>query len=87
MGQLTHFDDQGRAVMVDVGDKVETERTATASGRVQISPETLRLIQDRGVAKGDVLSVAQLPASWAPSARPIWCRSAIRCRFPRSRST
>jgi cyclic pyranopterin phosphate synthase len=60
MGQLTHFDDQGRAVMVDVGDKAETERTATASGRVRVSPETLRLVQDRGVAKGDVLSIAQL---------------------------
>ena len=60
MGQLTHFDDQGRAVMVDVGDKAETERTATASGRVNVSAETLKLIQDRGVAKGDVLSIAQL---------------------------
>ena len=46
--------------MVDVGDKAETERTATASGRVRVSPETLRLVQDRGVAKGDVLSIAQL---------------------------
>jgi cyclic pyranopterin phosphate synthase len=46
--------------MVDVGDKPETERTATASGLVQVADATLKLIQDRGVAKGDVLSIAQL---------------------------
>ncbi len=60
MGELSHFDDKGRAVMVDVGDKPETERVATASGTVQVAAETLKLIQDEGVAKGDVLSIAQL---------------------------
>jgi cyclic pyranopterin phosphate synthase len=60
MGDLSHFDDQGRAVMVDVGDKPETERTATASGLVEVAAATLKLIQDKGVAKGDVLSIAQL---------------------------
>ena len=59
-GKLTHFDDQGSAVMVDVSDKDETERVAVASGSVLMKPETLALIQDAGVKKGDVLSVAQL---------------------------
>jgi len=60
MSRLTHFDDQGRAVMVDVGGKAETDRLAVASGRVRMRPETLRLIEDNGVRKGDVLSIAQL---------------------------
>jgi cyclic pyranopterin phosphate synthase len=57
---LTHFDPAGNAVMVDVGDKPVTARTATAAGRVLMAPETLRLIAERGFKKGDVLSVAQL---------------------------
>ena len=57
---LTHFDDDGAAVMVDVGAKAETERRAVAQGRVVMLPETLARIQDGGVKKGDVLSVAQL---------------------------
>jgi cyclic pyranopterin phosphate synthase len=60
MTRLTHFDPAGNAVMVDVGDKAVTERTATAAGRVVMAPETLRLIQAGGVKKGDVLTVAQL---------------------------
>lgn len=60
MSRLTHFDDRGNAVMVDVTDKAATERTATASGRVLMQPETLALIRDGGVAKGDVLTVARL---------------------------
>jgi len=59
-GGFTHFDAEGRAVMVDVSDKAETERTATAAGSVLMRPETLRLILDGGVKKGDVLSVARL---------------------------
>jgi cyclic pyranopterin phosphate synthase len=57
---LTHFDAEGNAQMVDVSDKAETERTATAKGTVLMSPETLRLIEAGGVKKGDVLTVAQL---------------------------
>ncbi|MBB4266463.1 cyclic pyranopterin monophosphate synthase MoaC [Roseospira visakhapatnamensis] len=57
---LTHFDDQGNAVMVDVSDKAETARVAVARGRVTAAPETVALIRDRGLGKGDVLSVAQL---------------------------
>ena len=57
---LTHFDEDGAAVMVDVGAKAETERRAVAQGRVVMLPETLARIQDGGIKKGDVLSVAQL---------------------------
>ncbi|MFA6021332.1 MAG: cyclic pyranopterin monophosphate synthase MoaC [Rhodospirillales bacterium] len=60
MTDLTHFDAKGNAQMVDVGSKGETERVATAKGSVLLSPETMRLIQDKGVKKGDVLAVAQL---------------------------
>ena len=60
MAELTHFDDQGNAMMVDVGAKDITERSATAKGSVLVSPETMALIQAGGVKKGDVLAVAQL---------------------------
>ena len=60
MAEFTHFDAEGRAVMVDVSAKDETERVATARGSVLMQPETLALIQAGGVKKGDVLSVAQL---------------------------
>jgi cyclic pyranopterin phosphate synthase len=60
MSAFTHFDEAGNAVMVDVTGKAVTERIAVASGRVLMRPETLALIEDRQVAKGDVLSVAQL---------------------------
>jgi cyclic pyranopterin phosphate synthase len=57
---LTHFDEQGRAHMVDVGHKAESQREAVAKGRVMMKPETLELIQQGGIAKGDVLGVAQV---------------------------
>ena len=60
MSELTHFDDSGAARMVDVGAKLETERTARASAVVRMLPATLKLIRDRGVAKGDVLEIARL---------------------------
>ena len=60
MAELTHFDAQGNAHMVDVGGKVVTERIARAAGRVIMAPETLALIQSGGLAKGDVLGVARL---------------------------
>lgn len=59
-GGFTHFDEQGRAAMVDVSDKTETERTAIARGRVVMNPATLARIQDGEVGKGDVLGVARL---------------------------
>lgn len=60
MTRLTHFDEEGRAAMVDVGDKPVTSRTATAKGTVIMAPETLRLIEEGRAAKGDVLAVARL---------------------------
>lgn len=60
MAELTHFDDQGASRMVDVSAKPAALRTARASGRVRMKPETLALIQDRGLTKGNVLEVARL---------------------------
>ncbi len=60
MSNLTHIDENGNAVMVDVSEKGQTERTATAKGSVEMQPETMALIQSGGVKKGDVLSIAQL---------------------------
>jgi cyclic pyranopterin phosphate synthase len=58
--QLTHIDETGRARMVDVGRKEDTERVAVARGTVSMQPETLRLIIEGNLKKGDVLTVAQL---------------------------
>ncbi len=60
MAKFTHLDDDGNAVMVDVSAKEATERTATAKGSVIMRPDTMALILEGGVKKGDVLSVAQL---------------------------
>ena len=60
MSRLTHFDAEGRAAMVDVGDKSVTERTSTARGAVVMAPETLEIVQQGRAAKGDVLAVARL---------------------------
>ncbi|HTK75809.1 MAG TPA: cyclic pyranopterin monophosphate synthase MoaC [Gemmataceae bacterium] len=57
---LTHFDESGASRMVDVGGKAETARRAVASGRVRMLPETLALIRDKSISKGDVLEVARL---------------------------
>lgn len=60
MTKLTHLDEGGRASMVDVSLKAETHRRAEAKGRIFMAPETLSLIEDGGVKKGDVFSVARL---------------------------
>lgn len=60
MKDFTHFDEQGRARMVDVGEKPPTRRTALAGARVFVNRDTFALIRDGGVKKGDVLSVAQV---------------------------
>ena len=60
MTDFTHFNEQGRAKMVDVGDKKISTRTAIAAGRVLVSENTFRLIQSGGMKKGDVLTVAQI---------------------------
>jgi cyclic pyranopterin monophosphate synthase len=58
--RLTHLDEQGRATMVDVGGKAETERVAIAEGFVKMAPETLALIQSGAAAKGDVIATARI---------------------------
>jgi len=60
MSDLTHFDKDGRAVMVDVSDKTATHRVATASGFISMSEETLDLVESKSAAKGDVIAVAEI---------------------------
>lgn len=60
MSGFTHFDAAGNAIMVDVGDKTVTQRTATARGSVVMQAETLQMIIGNNAKKGDVLAVAQL---------------------------
>jgi cyclic pyranopterin phosphate synthase len=60
MSELTHFNDQGRAKMVDVSAKDQTLRTAVAGGTVILSEETFNLVEAGRMKKGDVLSVAQV---------------------------
>ena len=69
-GKLSHLDDAGNARMVDVSPKAETERTATATAVVTMLPATLALIQDGGVAKGDVLAVARIAGIMAAKKTP-----------------
>ena len=57
---LTHFDEEGRAKMVDVSDKAETARVAVARGKITVKPETFERIRSGLIAKGDVLAVAQV---------------------------
>ncbi len=60
MNKLTHFDAEGKAIMVDVGAKAATKRVAVARGAITMQPETLARILDRKVEKGDVFGVARL---------------------------
>ncbi|TFE27234.1 cyclic pyranopterin monophosphate synthase MoaC [Cohnella luojiensis] len=77
--RLTHFNEQGRARMVDVSDKAVTARVAVAEGQVTMAPDTLRRIRDRSIAKGDVLAVAQIAgiqaakktSDWIPMCHPL----------------
>jgi len=57
---LTHFDEDGRVVMVDVGDKKITSRRAVADGRVSMRAETLAIVTDKTAKKGDVITIAEL---------------------------
>lgn len=77
--KLTHFNEQGRARMVDVSDKAVTARAAIAEGQVTMAPETLRRIRERSIVKGDVLAVAQIAgiqaakktSDWIPMCHPL----------------
>ena len=60
MAELTHFDQNGNAIMVDVTEKAVTTRTAVATGKILVSQEILEHIQKGTVAKGDVLGVARI---------------------------
>ena len=68
--ELTHFNEQGRARMVDVSEKAVTYRTAKAAGRVWMNPETLEKVRQGSMAKGDVLAVAQVAGLMA--AKRTW---------------
>lgn len=76
---LTHFNEQGRARMVDVSDKAETKRSATARTSLRMKAETLDLIKQGKMKKGDVLAVAQVAgimaakktSDWIPMCHPI----------------
>ena len=70
MAEFTHFDDSGRARMVDVSGKAATERVATAQARIHMKPETLEKIRRGKIAKGDVLAVAQVAGVMAAKRTP-----------------
>lgn len=67
---FTHFNDEGRARMVNVGSKEITHRTAIASGSIHVNATTFRLIQTGGITKGDVLTVAQVAGIMAAKRTP-----------------
>lgn len=67
---LTHFDEAGRAHMVDIGEKTETTREAVATGLVRMRAETLRRIREGTMTKGDVLAVAQVAGVMAAKQTP-----------------
>jgi cyclic pyranopterin phosphate synthase len=67
---LSHADESGRVQMVDVGEKPDTERVAVAKGEIVMQPETLRLIAEGGVPKGDVLTAAQIAGIMAAKGTP-----------------
>ena len=68
--KLTHFDESGKARMVDVGDKSETKRIAVAAGRISMRPETAAVIREGTAEKGDVLGVARVAGIMA--AKRTW---------------
>ncbi|GIO31932.1 MULTISPECIES: cyclic pyranopterin monophosphate synthase MoaC [Paenibacillus] len=77
--ELTHFNEQGRAKMVDVSDKEVTSRTAVAQTAVKMAPETLARIKEGKIGKGDVLAVASVAgvmaakktSDWIPMCHPL----------------
>ncbi|MCR8657288.1 cyclic pyranopterin monophosphate synthase MoaC [Paenibacillus endoradicis] len=79
MVEFTHFNEQGRAKMVDISDKEITKREATATSMVKMLPTTLQKIKEGKIGKGDVLSVAQVAgimaakktSDWIPMCHPL----------------
>ena len=79
MAHFTHFNENGRAKMVDVSEKADTVRTAVAAGRVLVNAETFELIKTGGMKKGAMCSMSRRSAgSWAQSARRTLFRCATR---------
>lgn len=70
MTDFSHLDREGAARMVDVGEKAIVRRTATASGIVRMSPETVKLLQDRALPKGDALNTARIAGVMAAKRTP-----------------
>ena len=70
MSDFTHFNESGRAKMVDVSEKSETSRTAVAAGRVRMNRETFELVKTGGMKKGDVLGAAQIAGIMAAKRTP-----------------
>lgn len=70
MSELTHINEQGRAKMVDVSAKADTQRIGVASGKICMQPETFQMITDQKIKKGDVLAVAQVAGIMA--AKKTW---------------
>lgn len=70
MAEFTHFDKSGMARMVDVSEKPQTLRVATARGKILMEPQTLKLIKEGGIKKGDVFAVADVSAIMAAKRTP-----------------
>lgn len=70
VSDFTHFDEQGRAVMVGVAEKAETRRVAVAGGRIRMLPATFTMIRDGAARKGDVIGVARLAGIMASKRTP-----------------
>ena len=70
MNDFTHFNESGRAKMVDVSEKTETSRTAVAAGRVRMNRDTFELVKSGGMKKGDVLGAAQIAGIMAAKRTP-----------------
>ena len=70
MAQFSHLDEEGAARMVDVGGKTVIRRTATAAGRVKMSPETVRALREKALPKGDALNTARIAGVMAAKRTP-----------------
>ncbi len=70
MAKFSHLDEEGAARMVDVGVKAVIQRTATAGGRVEMSPETIELLREKALPKGDALNTARIAGVLAAKRTP-----------------
>ncbi len=70
MAKFSHLDEEGAARMVDVGEKAVIRRTATAGGRVEMSPETVELLREKALPKGDALNTARIAGVMAAKRTP-----------------